>query len=477
MPQTLQDAVKITRMLDIRYIWIDALCIIQDSHDDWERESQSMNKVYGNAYLTIAALASSKACDRFLLRPSEFEASILLSVIAEPPSNSNATPTVIKAYLRATDRDDQYMEEDIHSCDWITRGWTHQERYLARRIFYFTKRQLYFSCGVDYRSENNEPAAWDNLPLRFCGTRFSLDSHRPYSVTQRPSIYDEWYQITVDYCRCKLTYNSDKLPAITGLANELLTAVKDPKEQFLAGLWKSDLAYGLLWIIEQGWRIKPTKENFTTPSWSWVSCVGRIIYVGKKWSATDSLERSARQMFQLVDVSVKKVGVIQKWRIVVKGKVVRTKLILPESAVEKLKPSQEEKWEKFPADVFWCGFFYDVVDEGSGMVLGKGILDEDPIDLLAETSEGDTKREIWCFPVLPHVMSNLEETSNEGYDGYDVEDEDYDEPVDWKKNWSGLLMEEVEGKDMVFRRIGAYYLFDEWTDYFDGVEPEEITLV
>ena len=59
LPKTFQDAIYACRMLDVRYLWIDALCILQDSIDDWRHESARMQHVYSNAFLTLAADGSS----------------------------------------------------------------------------------------------------------------------------------------------------------------------------------------------------------------------------------------------------------------------------------------------------------------------------------------------------------------------------------------------------------------------------------
>jgi hypothetical protein len=59
MSQTFQDAIVVTRRLNIPYLWIDSLCIIQDSAEDWQRESVTMDSIYQNTQVTIAALAAS----------------------------------------------------------------------------------------------------------------------------------------------------------------------------------------------------------------------------------------------------------------------------------------------------------------------------------------------------------------------------------------------------------------------------------
>jgi hypothetical protein len=58
LPQTFKDAVSLTRILGIRYLWIDSLCIKQDDNDDWESEASKMASVYSHSYLNVAATSS-----------------------------------------------------------------------------------------------------------------------------------------------------------------------------------------------------------------------------------------------------------------------------------------------------------------------------------------------------------------------------------------------------------------------------------
>lgn len=57
LPRSFQDAIRITQALGVQYIWIDSLCIIQDSPEmvDWRKEAPRMAEVYGNSYCNIAA--------------------------------------------------------------------------------------------------------------------------------------------------------------------------------------------------------------------------------------------------------------------------------------------------------------------------------------------------------------------------------------------------------------------------------------
>lgn len=66
LPETLRDAIFLTRYLGIRYLWADCLCIVQDDKADWEREASRMADVYSNAYLTLAATRASHCGEGFL---------------------------------------------------------------------------------------------------------------------------------------------------------------------------------------------------------------------------------------------------------------------------------------------------------------------------------------------------------------------------------------------------------------------------
>lgn len=66
MPQTIRDALKIIQSLGFRFIWIDALCIVQDSVLHRTQELGRMAQIYENAFVTIVASSASSASDGFL---------------------------------------------------------------------------------------------------------------------------------------------------------------------------------------------------------------------------------------------------------------------------------------------------------------------------------------------------------------------------------------------------------------------------
>lgn len=68
LPRNFRDAIIVTRVLGLRYLWIDSICIIQDSKDDWEEQIGKMGSIYGTAHLVIAATSSASSHSCFLAR-------------------------------------------------------------------------------------------------------------------------------------------------------------------------------------------------------------------------------------------------------------------------------------------------------------------------------------------------------------------------------------------------------------------------
>ncbi|KAE9378735.1 HET-domain-containing protein, partial [Stipitochalara longipes BDJ] len=235
MNQTFRDAVNITRSLGLQYIWIDSLCIIQDSHSDWLQESGKMCPVYSNAVVNIAATSSSNGDESFLhSRPR---------AIALPNIGTLST-----------------------------RAWCYQEEILSPRTISFCHAQVGFECRK-LRCRENDPSSSD-VPSSFDkNERFRFSSLlAPSSSTERDDVIKLWHSMVGSYSKRKLSFTKDKLPAISGLAMQIGFFLKD---HYLAGLWRSDLPYELCWSaenVDSSFKATP----YTAPTWSWASQTGGV---------------------------------------------------------------------------------------------------------------------------------------------------------------------------------------------------------
>ena len=161
LPPNFKDAIEVTRRLRLRYLWIDALCIIQDDLSDWEVESREMSRIYDDAHLVIGADGAKGVEERFLRDSSDF-GSIhadgkfeLVAVVddgqadvhvSKCPEHYDTCSLLDKAVLS-----EQY--EDIVENPLSQRALAFQEQLLARRMVHFTKEEMVWECKSRYRCE------------------------------------------------------------------------------------------------------------------------------------------------------------------------------------------------------------------------------------------------------------------------------------------------------------------------------------
>jgi len=143
LPQTFQDAVKVTRDLGIRYLWVDALCIIQDDEEDLQTQIGTMEDVFRGAYVTISATCASGSDDGFLRTGRKTRSHHAFSF-------ANRPGCLDMIYL--CDPIDDFGSH-VEQAALSKRGWVFQERALSRRIIHFTEVQVYWECGAGIRCE------------------------------------------------------------------------------------------------------------------------------------------------------------------------------------------------------------------------------------------------------------------------------------------------------------------------------------
>lgn len=274
-----QDAIFATRKLGFRYIWIDSLCIIQGSSEDWQGEAPLMNKVYRNAFLTLSAMASPDAYGGlFRERDPDAVSPHPFSVLVE--GEGPVEGLLIKADL---------WENNVRQAPLSQRAWVVQERILAPRSLYFCRDQLFWECRELHACEifpGGIPLCFvgdvevctgaETVPLKAFERAVGLlllpaEGERPGADGRRcHSPYEAWNDILALYVRCALTKSEDKLVALSGVAKDFARAVGD---EYVAGLWRHNLINSLLWRVDAttGEPPKPSSRpsRYRAPTWSW----------------------------------------------------------------------------------------------------------------------------------------------------------------------------------------------------------------
>ncbi|KAK8112073.1 heterokaryon incompatibility [Apiospora kogelbergensis] len=208
-----RDAATVCRTIGIRYLWVDAVCIVQDDKDDWERESQKMSFIYQNAAATICPISSDSCLEGFLHRTSHS---------VQVPFRSKVNEAI-------------------------------QGEFTLR----------YTNANADFMRIGNPVIstleAWSRGGVCF--------NERFY--------YDQWMTMLEMYSILELSYETDRLPALSGLASYFKKAL--PRDKYLAGLWERDIHRQLFWNIDGTLRgsledllltFGQINGNYIAPSWS-----------------------------------------------------------------------------------------------------------------------------------------------------------------------------------------------------------------
>lgn len=216
LPLTFQHAIHITRALKIPYLWIDSLCIVQDSAEDWRRHVSSMAAIYEEAFITLAAGASVNDDGGFFATPP--------TECQQPHSfRLNIDNSDFKFHIRhAIDHPDaDWPAQEVLPL--MERGWCFQERLLARRYLLFGSKEVLWECQEEVacscsmadgsfnpRSTSNRPSFPECVPTKWQVAQLENSLDRDYASV--------WRNLVMAYSSRDITFARDKLPALDGLA-------------------------------------------------------------------------------------------------------------------------------------------------------------------------------------------------------------------------------------------------------------------
>ncbi|KAH6981686.1 heterokaryon incompatibility protein-domain-containing protein [Ilyonectria sp. MPI-CAGE-AT-0026] len=248
IPETIKDAITFTRRLGCRYLWVDALCMVQNDADDLEQGVNAMDLIYERAWLTVIASCGHNA--NAGLRGVQ-------SGTRRPSQNAfQVIPGVEMGFLTGLD---SLLKRSVYD----SRAWTFQERVLSRRIIYFIDDKIFFRCRAaehaehftDILSQNSEVGA-------------TIGSLLPEAILMTNPVFD-FATMLFYYTKRALTSQNDAPRAMAGIIRRFTEAMKC---QFFQGL--PTALFDLFVVFHAHGTILHRRPSF--PSYSWIGWRGSI---------------------------------------------------------------------------------------------------------------------------------------------------------------------------------------------------------
>ncbi|KDR68428.1 hypothetical protein GALMADRAFT_257155 [Galerina marginata CBS 339.88] len=334
LPQTIRDAISTTHAFGVRYLWVDSLCIIQDSPSDKLQQLPQMMRIYSEAYFTIIAASASKASEGFLQPRSPIEnrepepsfpiwcssmrqlgtfslGGISIHTAGDPTPHPVLSP----------DRD------PAHS-----RGWCLQEWFLSPRALVYTSRTLQYHCqtriqnvgssryeSVRFRNPDGRSKFHQLLQTNLLPEDIFLDGllAGPKAREYAAGVLRAWRDILTEYTGRGVTQPSDKLVAFAGVAERFHPL---RKSTYYAGLWEDTLLLDLLWTTRPKLGLPVTE--YQAPSWSWAAVNSKITIYNTPWPTNTARQARIQCNVVLADESMP-FGQVTSGRLLLHSPIVR----------------------------------------------------------------------------------------------------------------------------------------------------------
>ncbi|GAB1317117.1 hypothetical protein MFIFM68171_07327 [Madurella fahalii] len=316
LPPVFRDAIQISRALGCAYIWIDALCIVQDDPRDWRAESAKMAQVYSGAYFNLAASALRNSSGT-MFRDRTIYVDHAWDLVEHPMDTYEMTDFPNSGCKVSVRRSFDRPHHSVYGLSWysrqqdplLNRAWVFQERILSRRTIHFGTSEIMWECRSCYHCEcgmiapttaltSATPTAtpMEDITVEDLALSDNYLANQPslgdISVPRKAvlskicsagvstiDVFNFWMQTVSEYSLLDLTWESDRLVALGGIARKVQQAMGFT---YLAGIWLEDLPRSLLW---SGAGINRSQRPSLTPSWSWIARPRGSILAKIHWDA------------------------------------------------------------------------------------------------------------------------------------------------------------------------------------------------
>lgn len=268
LPKTFQDSVSFVYRLGIQYLWIDSLCILQDSIGDWLHEGSKMSQIYRDSLITLSATFGTDPHEGIFAtsNPRHVSQHLITTGVDESLVGIHHRVPLIHTHHQPSP-----LEK---------RGWAFQERLLSPCVLLFGKEELEWECRKCEVCECSEIV--HEAGYKQCRQSASYDCLRSSSNIEE--FEDSWEILVEEYSTKSLTKPGDIFPALQGIAK----VVSPVMGRYLAGHWDASLVHSLVWHRASHATARVADWG-CAPTWSWASFSGGVQWPSQKLRLRPSL--------------------------------------------------------------------------------------------------------------------------------------------------------------------------------------------
>ncbi|GAP85733.2 putative HET-domain-containing protein [Rosellinia necatrix] len=440
LPQTIKDAVLLCHHLKCQYLWIDSLCILQDSDEDKMQEIARMRSIYRDSYFTIVAANANKVSQGFLLPRAPLSPPATLLSIQLPDGQGIGTFYFALIWKDGvgTGVDGEQYDAKIEPVN--SRAWCYQEYVLSPRILLFASHTAQYHCQTTTLNlgnaycDSSEISRLPNIVFTANETSDAVSPRRQLSPEEWKDTREAWFSVISNYTERFVTVSSDKLVALAGIS-ELFHGIWDTP--YRAGLWEDTLFEDLFWHKRpSNGALLPRPKKYRAPSWSWASIDGAVEAALVRWSPSHGSSRC-----EIVESHVE----LDDSRLPFGGVVSGTLVIRA--------PMVKATWTPHKRKNYVYSLPSEGVPDNNTTACDLESSDEEPTCLgvaWIDSSEDTHVRDIWAVPLM------------------------WTEPI----HMTGLILALAKPGEKQYRRVGflTTHAAAENIDWVSWTDPVEITI-
>lgn len=352
---TIKDAIIATRLLGLRYLWVDSLCIIQDDEEDKRAEISRMRNIYKDAYCTLVVESATDSMDGFLHKRPDTDFPMYRIPYARPHDGDYNYEFIYFRNVAAYNYEPQKAAVN-------SRAWTMEERLLSQRKLLYTQKQLRWECQSKKHQDGGfPPRGTTGRDPTYMQPFYKVLDEKEIETPWAPAYPEDplkgieklkrfWDLLVDEYTARECTNPVDKIRAFGGVAAEFQRVF--PKDKYLAGLWRDILFIGLLWCRNGDVAARPRPTKYRAPSWSWAAIDSEVLTERFEWCLD---KEKAAEFFEVLDAetTLRSVnapfGEVTAGKITVRGYIRQGRIAYDESArYDKYTVSAENE-----GDVHW----------------------------------------------------------------------------------------------------------------------------